>query len=211
VLKNGRRQGARTSGGISSGRKLWRILTAKSTAGSLAAVRRQYGRGQHSHRRRGEAPSSPTNSLCVRRRTLRVIMEFAGRGLGGREALRDGAVGASRVRSPLAHLAAADSGKGPGLCHHQPLVPACKRDHGASRRGVAGLVTAGSRASWTTGELARLGVGGQPRTRLFRNRPSTSETSAGKATQATAEPPSLRRSRASQSCQLIRRRRRQLP
>ena len=89
-----------------------------------------------------------------------------------------------------AHLAVAGAGEGPGLCHDRPhLVAVCKRDRRAGvTQGIAGLVTAGGRASWTTGELAAWAW--VPATQsIISNptRPSTPEMSAWKATQAKAK------------------------
>ena len=79
-----------------------------------------------------------------------------------------------------AYLAVAGAGEGPSLCHDRPhLVAVCKRDRRADvTQGVAGLVTPGGRASWTTGELAAWAW--MPATHsIISNptRPSTPETS----------------------------------
>jgi len=91
-----------------------RILTARSTAASLAAVRRLNGGGQHLPHRKGELPSSPTYSLdrwttlrtclprsistcrSVRRRAPGVIMGVCLEGLGRLEAGPPGSRGCWR-------------------------------------------------------------------------------------------------------------------
>jgi hypothetical protein len=137
-----------------------RILTARSTAAPLAAVQRLNGGGQHLPHRKGEPPSSPTNSLdrwttlrtclprsistcrSVRRRAPGVIMGVCMEGLGRLEAGPPGSSGCWRRARAMPRPAPFGS--------RLQARPSRR----VSAQGVAGLVTAGGRASWTTGELA---------------------------------------------------------